>query len=153
MRIGHGFDAHRFTDGRPLVLGGVTIPHDRGLAGHSDGDALLHAVIDAILGATGKGDIGAMFPSSDERWRGAESAELLRLAWEGAGRPRVVNVDATVVAEAPRLAGHVEAMRERIASACSVDITQVSVKAKTSDGMGFTGRGDGVAAFAVVLIE
>jgi 2-C-methyl-D-erythritol 2,4-cyclodiphosphate synthase len=153
MRIGHGFDAHRFTEGRPLVLGGVTVPHGCGLAGHSDGDALLHAIIDALLGAAGAGDIGTLFPSSDDRWKDADSLELLRQAWQHAGRPGIVNVDATIVAEAPRLAPHVAEMRERIAAALSLDITQITVKATTSDGMGFTGRGEGVAAFAVVLLE
>ncbi len=155
MRVGQGFDAHAFADGRRLMLGGVDVPHARGLAGHSDGDALLHALIDALLGAAGLGDIGGMFPSSDERWLAADSLDLLARA---AGRVRaagyrVVNVDATVIAEAPRLAPHVDAMRERIARALEVDITATSVKAKTSDGLGFTGRGDGIAALAAVLLE
>jgi 2-C-methyl-D-erythritol 2,4-cyclodiphosphate synthase len=153
MRVGHGFDTHRFATGRPLVLGGVRIEHDRGLAGHSDGDALLHAVIDALLGAVGQGDIGGMFPSSDGRWAGADSGELLRQAYEAAGRPRIANIDATVVAEAPRLADHLPAMRAAIAGCVGVDITRINVKATTSDGLGFTGRGEGVAAFAVVLLE
>ncbi|MHB8375638.1 MAG: 2-C-methyl-D-erythritol 2,4-cyclodiphosphate synthase [Dehalococcoidia bacterium] len=155
MRVGQGFDAHAFADGRRLMLGGVDVPHARGLAGHSDGDALIHALIDALLGAAGLGDIGGMFPSSDERWRAADSLDLLARA---AGRVRaagyrVVNVDATVIAETPRLAPHVDAMRERIARALEVDITATSVKAKTSDGLGFTGRGDGIAALAAVLLE
>jgi 2-C-methyl-D-erythritol 2,4-cyclodiphosphate synthase len=155
MRIGHGFDVHALAEGRRLVLGGVPIPFGRGLAGHSDGDALLHAVIDALLGAAGAGDIGTMFPSSDERWRDADSAELLAQA---AGhvrrmRHRVANVDATVVAEAPRLAPYVEAMRGCIARPLEIDITCVSVKPKTSDGLGFTGEGRGIAAFAVLLLE
>ena len=155
MRIGTGFDAHAFAEGRRLVLGGVEIAHPRGLAGHSDGDALLHAVIDALLGAAALGDIGAMFPSDDPRWAGADSLELLRLA---AARVRatalgVGNVDATVVAQEPRLAPHVEAMRGRIASALGIDINLTSVKATTADGMGFTGRGEGIAAFAAVLLE
>ncbi len=155
MRIGHGFDAHAFTEGRPLVLGGVVIPHPRGLAGHSDGDALLHAVIDALLGAAGLGDIGTMFPSSDDRWRGAESVALLRIAAESvrdAGYS-VGNIDATLIAEAPRLAPHVAAMRARIAAALEIDVAQVSVKPKTADGLGFTGREEGIAAFATVLLE
>ena len=155
MRVGHGFDAHALVDGRPLVLGGVEVPHDRGLAGHSDGDALLHAVIDALLGAAGMGDIGTMFPSADERWRDADSATLLALtaARVREMRHRVVNVDATVIAQAPRLAPHVEAMRGGIARALGIDITCVNVKPKTSDELGFTGRGEGIAAFAVLLLE
>jgi 2-C-methyl-D-erythritol 2,4-cyclodiphosphate synthase len=155
MRIGQGFDVHAFADGRKLMLGGVEIPHPRGLAGHSDGDALIHSIIDALLGAAGLGDIGGMFPSADERWRDASSAELLRLAAErvaGAGF-RLVNLDSTVVAEAPRLAPHVEAMRESIAKALGVPVEAVNVKAKTADGLGFAGRGEGVAAFAAVLLE
>ena len=155
MRIGQGIDVHAFAAGRRLVLGGVAIPHPRGLAGHSDADALTHAVIDAMLGAAALGDIGGMFPSSDDRWRDARSIDLLRLSYErlrGAGW-RVANVDATVVAEEPRLAPHVPAMREAIAEALELDIGAVSVKATTTDGLGFTGRGDGVAALAVVLLE
>jgi len=155
MRVGQGFDAHAFGEGRRLVLGGVEIPHDRGLAGHSDADVLLHALIDALLGAAGLGDIGGMFPPADEAWTGASSMAMLRLAGERmrASGFGVVNVDATVVAEAPRLAGHLGAMRENIAGALGCDITQVSVKATTTDGLGFTGRGDGIAAFSVVLLE
>jgi 2-C-methyl-D-erythritol 2,4-cyclodiphosphate synthase len=155
MRVGHGFDAHAFAEGRRLMLGGVEIAHARGLAGHSDGDALLHAIIDALLGAAGQGDIGGMFPSSDERWRGAQSRDLLRLAGEcvRAAGYGISNIDSTVIAEAPRLTPHVEAMRAGIAAALGIDITQVSVKPKTSDGLGFTGREEGIAAFATVLIE
>lgn len=155
MRIGHGFDAHAFASGRRLVLGGVEVPHDRGLAGHSDGDAVLHAIIDALLGAAGLGDIGGMFPSSEERWRDADSGELVRLAARAVrdGGHTVVNVDATVVAEAPRLAPHVAAMRQAIADALAIDVAHVSVKATTSDGLGYTGRGEGIAAFAVALLE
>ena len=155
MRIGQGVDIHAFVAGRPLVLGGVEIPHERGLAGHSDADVLVHAIIDALLGAAGLGDIGAMFPSSDGRWEGASSLGLLALTGErvrGAGYA-IGNVDATVVAEAPRLSGHVEGMRGAIAGALGIDITLVNVKATTSDGLGLTGRGEGIAAFAVVLLE
>jgi 2-C-methyl-D-erythritol 2,4-cyclodiphosphate synthase len=155
MRIGQGIDIHAFAEGRPLVLGGVNIPHPRGLAGHSDADVLLHAVIDALLGAAALGDIGGMFPSSDPRWADASSRDLLGLAY---GRVReagyvLIDLDATVVAEAPRLAPHVSAMRDAIAAVLKVDVTRVSVKATTSDGLGFTGRGEGIAAFAVVLLE
>jgi 2-C-methyl-D-erythritol 2,4-cyclodiphosphate synthase len=141
--------------GRKLFLGGVEIGHDRGLEGHSDGDVLLHAVIDALLGAAGLGDIGGMFPSSDARWAGARSIDLLRTAYErvcGAGL-KAVNVDATVVAEEPRLADHLGEMRKGIAAALEIDISAISVKATTTDGLGFTGRGEGIAAFAVVLLE
>lgn len=155
MRIGQGVDIHAFVAGRPLMLGGVEIPHTHGLDGHSDADVLLHAVIDALLGAAGLGDIGGMFPSSDERWRGASSVELLRRAGERIASAgfRIGNVDATIIAEAPRLAGYVEAMREAIAAGLELDVTLVNVKATTSDGLGCTGRGEGIAAFAVVLLE
>jgi 2-C-methyl-D-erythritol 2,4-cyclodiphosphate synthase len=155
MRIGQGIDIHAFAEDRPLILGGVEIPHPRGLAGHSDADALSHAIIDALLGAAALGDIGGMFPSSDEQWRGATGADLLRLVRErvSATGLRIANVDATVIAEQPRLGGHIGAMRDAIAAALEVDVTAVSVKATTSDGMGFTGRGDGIAALAVVLLE
>jgi 2-C-methyl-D-erythritol 2,4-cyclodiphosphate synthase len=155
MRIGQGFDAHRFEEGRRLMLGGVDVPYERGLGGHSDGDPLLHAIIDALLGAAGQGDIGGMFPSSDDRWAGAGSLGLLeRVATRvrEAGF-RIVNVDATVVAQAPRLTPHITPMRSGIADVLRIDITDVNVKATTADGMGFTGRGEGVAASAVVLLE
>lgn len=137
------------------MLGGVEIPHPRGLAGHSDADALLHAIIDAMLGAAALGDIGGMFPSSDSRWRDARSVDLLTLARDRvrAAGYSLANVDATVVAQEPRLARHVDAMREAIAGALELDINLVSVKATTTDGLGFTGRGDGIAAFAAVLLE
>jgi 2-C-methyl-D-erythritol 2,4-cyclodiphosphate synthase len=155
MRIGFGFDAHRLAPGRPLVLGSVEVPHERGLEGHSDGDVLLHAVIDALLGAAGLGDIGGMFPSSGERWRGARSIDLLRMAGERvtAAGYRPGNVDATVVAEAPKLAPHVESMRAAIAGALGIEAGAVNIKATTTDGLGFTGRGDGIAAFATVLLQ
>ncbi len=153
MRIGHGFDAHAFAHGRRLVLGGVDIPYDVGLAGHSDGDALAHAIIDALLGAAGLGDIGGMFPSDDARYEGAASLELLAKARSRCLQLRIANVDATIVAQAPRLAGHVSDMRQRIAATLGIDATVVNVKATTTDGMGFTGDGEGIAAFAVVLLE
>lgn len=155
MRIGQGYDAHRFAEGRTLMLGGVDVPHPRGLAGHSDGDALLHALIDALLGAAALGDIGAMFPSSDERWKDASSLDLLvraRARVREAGH-RIANVDVTLIAQEPRIAGFVMEMRRRVAGALQIDITDVSIKATTADGMGFTGRGEGVAASAVVLLE
>ena len=155
MRIGQGVDVHPLVEGRALVLGGVEIPFERGLAGHSDADVLLHAIIDALLGAAGLGDIGGMFPSSDARWSGASSVALLREAWERvrAAGYAIGNIDATVVAERPRLAPHVAEMRGKIAAALEIDINQVSVKATTSDGLGLTGRGEGIAALAAVLLE
>ena len=155
MRIGQGVDVHPLVEGRALVLGGVAIPFERGLAGHSDADVLLHAIIDALLGAAAMGDIGGMFPSSDERWSGASSVALLREAW---ARVRAVgyaigNIDATVLAVQPRLAPHVAEMRGKIAAALEIDINQISVKATTSDGLGLTGRGEGIAALAAVLLE
>jgi 2-C-methyl-D-erythritol 2,4-cyclodiphosphate synthase len=155
MRVGQGFDAHRFAEGRKLMLGGVDVPYERGLAGHSDGDALLHAIVDALLGAAGMGDIGGMFPSGDERWKDASSLDLLARAATRVRQAgfRIGNVDATVIAEAPKVAPHVMAMRQALSAALQIDITNVSVKATTTDGMGFTGRGEGVAASAIVLLE
>lgn len=155
MRIGQGVDVHAFVEGRGLMLGGVDVPHSKGLAGHSDADVLAHAIIDAMLGAAAMGDIGGMFPSSDARWRNARSIELMRRVDErvrGAGYA-VVNVDATVVAQEPRLAAHIPAMRESIASALELDVERVNIKATTSDGLGFTGGGEGIAALAIVLLE
>jgi 2-C-methyl-D-erythritol 2,4-cyclodiphosphate synthase len=155
MRIGHGFDVHPLVPGRRLMLGGVDVPHDRGLAGHSDADVLVHALIDAMFGAAALGDIGTHYPSSDARWEGASSIDLLRAAEQKvyAAGFRVRQFDATVVAEAPQLAPHIEGMRRALAGALGLDIGVASVKATTSDGLGFTGRGEGIAAFAVVLLE
>jgi 2-C-methyl-D-erythritol 2,4-cyclodiphosphate synthase len=155
MRIGIGYDSHRFAAGRRLLLGGVEIPLAQGLAGHSDADAVLHAIIDALLGAAALGDIGSHFPPSDERWRDADSMELLqtavlRLAEENY---QVVNVDVTVICEAPRIGSHAEAMRERIAGAIGIAPRHVCVKGKTNEGMGWVGRGEGIAALAVALID
>jgi 2-C-methyl-D-erythritol 2,4-cyclodiphosphate synthase len=155
MRIGHGYDAHRFADGVPLVIGGVAIPHPRGLAAHSDGDVLLHALCDALLGAAALGDIGRHFPDSRDEYRGIDSRVLLRrvadlVAGEGL---RVANVDATVIAEAPRLAPHIPAMRACIAADLGLEPDRVNVKATTTERMGFAGRGEGVAAHAVALLE
>ena len=153
--IGLGYDTHRFAAGRALILGGVRIEHEAGLAGHSDADVLSHAVIDALLGAAGLGDIGQHFPDTDERWRDADSIELLRVA-AGlvAGEDlRVVNVDATVVLEAPKVGPHRDAIRERLAGAMGLDVRRVNVKATTGEGMGFVGRGEGAAALAVALLE
>ena len=155
FRIGQGYDVHALVPGRPLTIGGGRIPHARGLLGHSDADVLLHAIIDALVGAAGLGDIGQHFPDTDERHRGADSAELLREAMlrvRAAGWA-VANVDATVVAQAPRLAAHIRAMVEAIAAALEVSAGQVNVKAKTGERLGFLGRGEGIEAQAVVLIE
>lgn len=155
MRSGVGYDSHRFVEGRRLVLGGVEIPHERGLVGHSDADAVAHAVTDAILGAAALGDIGAHFPPSDPRWKDADSIELLRAAVRllEERRYQVVNVDVTVICEAPKLAPHVQAMRSRLAGALGVDVDCVSVKGKTNEGMGWIGRGEGIAAIAVAVID
>jgi 2-C-methyl-D-erythritol 2,4-cyclodiphosphate synthase len=150
-----GFDAHRLVAGRPLMLGGVEIPHDRGLEGHSDGDALLHALTDAVLGAVGAPDIGSLFPSGDSQWREAPSRIFLDKAREVAGEKgyRVAQVDAVLIAEEPRLAGHFDAMRGKIAEILRLSLEDVAVKATTTDGMGFTGRREGIAAHAVVLVS
>ncbi len=155
MKIGIGYDAHRLVRGRRLVLGGVEIPHDRGLEGHSDADALLHAICDAMLGALAMGDIGRHFPDTDSRYRGIASTELLRRVGERVARRgyRVGNIDATIVAEKPRLAPHVDAMRARIASVLGCSPEVVGIKAGSNEGMGFCGRGEGIAAMAVVLVE
>jgi 2-C-methyl-D-erythritol 2,4-cyclodiphosphate synthase len=154
MRIGHGIDAHRLVPGRPLMLGGIEVPHDKGLEGHSDGDVLAHALADAVLGAAGLGDLGRHFPSSDERWRGAAGTAILQHVAELAHRAGWVVESAHVVAvcEQPRLSPHVDAMRAALAAALGVDATQVAVSATSTDGVGFTGRGEGIAASAVVLL-
>ena len=155
MSTGIGWDSHRLVAGRPLILGGVTIPHDRGLDGHSDADVLTHAVIDALLGAAALGDIGQHFPDSDERYRDADSIELLRtvvatLAERGL---RVIHVDTTVVMERPKLADHREAIRASLAAGLEIEPGQVNVKASTGEGMGFVGREEGVAALAVATLQ
>ena len=149
MSVGIGYDSHRFAEGRRLVLGGVKIEHELGLAGHSDADVLTHAVIDALLGAAGGGDIGTLFPDDDERWRDADSIDLLRTAVGTIGG-RIVNVDATVVCERPRLEGHKAEMERVLAEATSA---RVSVKATTNEGMGWIGRGEGIACIAVASVE
>ena len=155
LRVGIGIDAHAFAAGAPLVLGGVRIDHPRGLAGHSDGDVLAHALTDAVLGAAGLGDIGSLFPSGDPSLAGADSIGLLARAWaevEEAGW-RLVNAQVVLVGQEPRLAPHREAMRERLADALGVEPERVSVQATTTDELGFTGRGEGLAAQAVALLE
>ncbi|MBI5562731.1 MAG: 2-C-methyl-D-erythritol 2,4-cyclodiphosphate synthase [Deltaproteobacteria bacterium] len=155
MRIGYGYDAHRLVEGRPLILGGVTIPHARGLLGHSDADVLLHAVIDALIGGAGLGDIGKHFPPADAAFKDISSLTLLaktRELIEGSGYA-VVNIDSTVVCEAPRLGPHIPAMAENIAKTLGCPPASVNVKAKTEEGLGFTGAGAGIAAHAVALID
>ncbi len=154
-RVGTGFDAHRLVEGRSLVLGGVTVPGPAGLAGHSDADVLVHAVMDAILGAAAAGDIGAHFPDSDARFSGASSIGLLKeVSALVAGKGwRVVNIDSVVICETPKLAPYRDEMRRNIALAAGVEVGRVAVKATTAEGMGFTGRGEGIAAQAAVLLE
>jgi 2-C-methyl-D-erythritol 2,4-cyclodiphosphate synthase len=154
MRIGHGFDVHALVEGRKLIVGGVDIPHDRGLLGHSDADVLLHAICDALLGAAGLGDIGRHFPDSDARYKGIDSRELLRHV-AGLLRERgwrTGNVDATIIAQAPKMAPHIETMRGHIAADLGIVAEAVNVKATTTERLGFTGRGEGIAAEAVCLI-
>jgi len=154
-RVGHGFDLHRLVEGRPLVLGGVTVPWDRGLEGHSDADCATHALCDAILGAAAAGDMGEHFPSSDPRWRDAPSLGFLEQAVRLAAERRfqVENADITLIAEAPRLAPWTGQMRDRISQALGVAAERVSIKSKSSDGLGATGRGEGIAAWATVLLR
>ena len=155
LRIGQGYDVHRLTEGRKLILGGVDIPWEMGLLGHSDADVLVHAIMDALLGAAAMGDIGGMFPDTDPAYAGADSLALLRavrdrleaVGWE------VVNVDATVVAQRPKLAPHIPEMRRRIADALEIESERVSVKATTEEHLGFTGRGEGISSMAVALLE
>ena len=153
LRVGIGVDAHALVEGVPLVLGGVTIDHPRGLAGYSDGDVLAHALIDALLGAAGLGDIGSLFPSGDERFRGADSLDLLRQAYSQVREAgwQLVNADCVLVGEKPKIAPHRDEMRRRLSAA--VEGGEVNVRATTTDGLGFPGRGDGLAAHAVALLE
>ena len=155
IRVGTGYDVHAFAEGRPLVLGGVTIPHERGLQGHSDADVLTHAIGDAMLGAAGLGDIGIHFPDDDARYRGISSLVLLQRIVDALGESgyTVTNVDATVVAERPKLSPHVQRMCSRIGEALGLSDDRVSIKATTSEKLGFTGREEGIAAHAVVLIR
>lgn len=154
-RTGIGYDSHRFVEGRPLILGGQAIPHTHGLAGHSDADAVAHALTDAILGAAAAGDIGTHFPDTDPRWKGADSLALLRSACEivTARGFRVAHVDVTIILERPRLGPHIPAMRQALAAALGLSAGEVSVKAKTNEGMGFVGRGEGIATIAVATLE
>lgn len=154
-RVGHGFDAHRLVEGRPFILGGVRVPYEKGPLGHSDADVLSHAVSDALLGACALGDLGAHFPDTDPQWKGADSLRLLAACHELAVRHgwTIANIDATIVVQAPKLAPHVPAMRDALADVLGLEVGRISVKAKTSEGMGYTGDGTGIAAYAVVLVE
>ncbi|KAF0993506.1 2-C-methyl-D-erythritol 2,4-cyclodiphosphate synthase [Geobacillus sp. TFV-3] len=155
FRIGQGFDVHQLVEGRPLIIGGVTIPYEKGLLGHSDADVLLHAVADACLGAIGAGDIGRHFPDTDPRFQDADSAELLAHVWALVRQEgyRLVNADCTIIAQKPKMAPYIEEMRAVIARLLEAERSQVNVKATTTEKLGFTGRGEGIAAQAVVLLQ
>jgi len=155
MRIGQGYDLHRLEAGRPLILGGISIEHEKGLAGHSDADALCHAIIDALLGAAGLGDIGQMFPDTDPAYLGADSIELLRTAYERAGQAgfRLVNLDSTIIAQRPKLAPYIPQMRARLAECLRIDPARISVKAKTNEHVGPEGREEAISAQVAALLE
>lgn len=155
MRIGHGYDVHKLVEGRRLIVGGVEIPHTMGLLGHSDADVLLHAISDALLGACAMGDIGKLFPDTDDRWEGADSLVLLREVVKKINENGfyIENIDSTLIAQKPKISPYIEQMRANIADACGVDISAVSVKATTEEKLGFTGREEGISAHAVVLIK
>ena len=154
MRIGHGYDVHRLVEGRKLIIGGVDVPWEKGLLGHSDADVLLHAIADGILGAIGEGDIGRHFPDSDPAYKGADSLKLLAHVVGLADQRgyKLGNLDATIIAQMPKMAPHIQTMRENIARVLNADVTQVNVKATTEEGLGFSGAGEGIAAHAVVLM-
>lgn len=155
MRIGHGYDVHKLIEGRRLIVGGVEIPHTMGLLGHSDADVLLHAISDALLGACAMGDIGKLFPDTDDRWEGADSLVLLREVVKKINENGfyIENIDSTLIAQKPKMSPYIEQMRANIADACGVDISAVSVKATTEEKLGFTGREEGISAHAVALIK
>ncbi len=155
MRIGHGYDVHRLVADRKLIMGGVEIPWEKGLLGHSDADVLLHAIADALLGALAMGDIGKHFPDTDPAFKGADSMKLLThvVALTRGRGYRVGNLDATIIAQKPKMAPHIPAMRENIARACGVELERINVKATTEEGLGFTGRAEGISAHAVVVME
>ncbi len=155
MRVGIGYDVHRFAEDRPLIIGGIEIPYERGLLGHSDADVLLHAIKDAILGALSLGDIGKHFPDTDARYKGISSLLLLQYVWKMVKERgyRIGNLDCVIIAERPKMAPYIEAMRAVIAEACEADLEQINVKATTTERLGFTGREEGIAAQAIVLLE
>ena len=154
FRVGQGYDVHRLVEGRPLIIGGVTIPYERGLLGHSDADVLLHAITDALLGAAGLGDIGMHFPDTDARYAGADSRVLLRAAFDliSAAGYSIVNLDTTIIAQAPKMAPHAAAIKANIAADLGLAPGAINIKAKTTEGLGFTGRGEGIAAEAIALL-
>ena len=154
MRIGQGFDVHEFADNRPLIIGGVTIPYERGLIGHSDADVLLHTITDAALGAIGEGDIGRHFPDTDPEFKDADSAKLLEYIWKlvDARGYKLGNIDCTVIAQKPKMAPHIEVIRARVAELLQADVSQVNVKATTTEKLGFTGREEGIASMATILL-
>ncbi|MBR4513453.1 MAG: 2-C-methyl-D-erythritol 2,4-cyclodiphosphate synthase [Lachnospiraceae bacterium] len=155
MRIGMGYDVHRLVEGRPLIIGGVQIPHELGLLGHSDADVLTHAIMDALLGAAALGDIGKHFPDTDEKYKGADSIELLKEVGKLLDEKNMLvgNIDATIIAQKPKMAPHIEAMRERISEALGLELNQVNIKATTEEGLGFTGSGEGISAQAIALLH
>ncbi|WP_172370503.1 2-C-methyl-D-erythritol 2,4-cyclodiphosphate synthase [Sporosarcina jiandibaonis] len=155
IRIGQGFDVHKFEVGRPLILGGVLIPHDKGLSGHSDADVLLHTITDAALGAIGEGDIGRHFPDTDQAFKDADSAVLLEEIWKLVAERgyKLGNIDCTIIAEQPKMAPHIEVIQERVAKLLKAETSQVNVKATTTEKLGFTGRGEGIAAMATILLQ
>ena len=155
MRIGHGYDVHRLTEGRKLIIGGIDIPFEKGLLGHSDADVLIHAIMDALLGAAALGDIGKMFPDNDPEYKDADSSVLLSLVNERILKAGflIENIDSTVIAQAPRLSGYIDLMREKIAEVLGVSIKSINIKATTEEHLGFTGSGEGIAAHAVVLLN
>lgn len=155
LRIGQGYDVHKLVENRKLIIGGVDIPYEKGLLGHSDADVLLHAVSDALLGAAAMGDIGCLFPDNDERFKDADSLVLLSEVVKAIAQKgySVVNIDATIIAQRPKMRAHIEKMRENIARACDVETDRISVKATTEEGLGFTGTGEGISAQAICLIE
>ena len=155
MRIGHGYDVHRLCEGRKLILGGVEIPYEKGLLGHSDADVLVHAIMDSLLGALALGDIGKLFPDNDEKYKGADSMKLLKNVMEIIRKQgyEICNIDSTLCAQKPKLAGFINQMRENIAEICNCDISQISVKATTEEKLGFTGEGLGISATAVCLLN
>ncbi len=155
MRIGHGYDVHKFAENRKLILGGVDIPYEYGLLGHSDADVLVHAIMDALLGAAALGDIGKLFPDTDERYSGADSILLLKEVCRVLGENgfKIVNIDSTVIAQKPKLKEYIDVMRQNIANACGIDVSLVSVKATTEEKLGFTGRLEGISAHSVCLID
>ena len=155
LRIGQGYDVHKLVEGRKLILGGVDIPYEKGLLGHSDADVLLHAISDALLGAAAMGDIGCLFPDNDEKYKGADSLVLLAEVVNEISKNgySVVNVDATIIAQRPKMRIHIDKMRENVAKACGVEVDRISIKATTEEGLGFTGSGEGISAQAICLIE